>query len=80
MNLLGQSAAELRALLERLGEPAYRGTQIYHALYAERRFDIGAMTNLPANLRERLARVVCVALPRIVRRAAKVADVPATCG
>jgi 23S rRNA (adenine2503-C2)-methyltransferase len=68
VNLLGQSAAELRTLMQGLGEPAYRGTQIYHALYAERRFEIGAMTNLPATLRERLAREACVALPRILRR------------
>ncbi len=68
VNLLGQSAAQLRAFVQALGEPAYRGGQIYHALYAERRFDVGAMTNLPASLRERLAREACVALPRIVRR------------
>ncbi|MGC1969676.1 MAG: 23S rRNA (adenine(2503)-C(2))-methyltransferase RlmN [Candidatus Acidiferrales bacterium] len=68
VNLLGQSVAELRALMPELGEPAYRGAQIYHALYAERRFEIGAMTNLPANLRERLGRQACVVLPRIVRR------------
>ncbi len=68
VNLLGQSVAELRALMQELGEPAYRGAQIYHAFYAERRFEIGAMTNLPANLRERLAREACIVLPRIVRR------------
>jgi 23S rRNA (adenine2503-C2)-methyltransferase len=68
VNLLGQSVAELRALMQELGEPAYRGAQIYHALYAERRFEIGAMTNLPASLRERLAREARVALPRILRR------------
>jgi 23S rRNA (adenine2503-C2)-methyltransferase len=68
VNLLGKSVAELRALLQRLGEPAYRGTQIYHALYAERRFAIAAMTNLPAALRERLASEASIALPRIVRR------------
>ncbi len=67
-NLLGQSADELRALVQALGEPTYRGGQIYHALYAERRFDIAAMTNLPAALRERLARTVSITLPRIVRR------------
>src|SRR5208282_6881566 len=49
-------------------EPAYRGAQMYHALYAERRFDFAAMTNLPAALRERLAREAAIALPRIVRR------------
>src|SRR5579863_5767565 len=68
VNLLGQSSAELRTLMQGLGEPAFRGAQIYHALYAERRFEIGAMTNLPASLRERLAREACVALPRILRR------------
>jgi 23S rRNA (adenine2503-C2)-methyltransferase len=68
VNLLGRSAEELRAILELLGEPGYRGAQIYHALYAERRFDFAAMTNLPAALRERLAREAAIALPRIVRR------------
>jgi 23S rRNA (adenine2503-C2)-methyltransferase len=66
-NLLGQSKEELRALLESLGEPGYRGAQIYRALYAERRFDFGAMTNLPAALRERLAREASIELPRVVR-------------
>jgi 23S rRNA (adenine2503-C2)-methyltransferase len=67
-NLLGKSADELRAFAESLGEPAYRGAQIYHALYAERRFDIAAMTNLPARLRERLAREAAIALPQVLRR------------
>jgi 23S rRNA (adenine2503-C2)-methyltransferase len=68
VNLLGKSVAELRSILEALGEPAYRGAQIYHALYAERRFDFVAMTNLPAALRERLGREAAIALPKIVRR------------
>jgi 23S rRNA (adenine2503-C2)-methyltransferase len=67
-NLLGLSVAELRAFLESLGERGYRGAQIYHALYAERKFDFAAMTNLPAALREKLAREATIALPRIVRR------------
>jgi 23S rRNA (adenine2503-C2)-methyltransferase len=68
MNLLGKSAEELRAFLESIGEPAYRGSQIYHALYVERRFDLAAVTNLPAVLRERLAREATIALPQILRR------------
>lgn len=68
VNLLGQSVDELRALLQSLGEPAYRGAQIYHALYAERRFDLAAMTNLPAALRERLATKTSIVLPRVLRR------------
>src|ERR1700723_288841 len=67
-NLLGKSQEDLRAFLESLGEPAYRGAQIYHALYAERRFDFEGMTNLPAKLRERLARGAAIELPRIIRK------------
>ena len=68
VNLLGLSVAELRALAQSLGEPAYRGGQIYHALYAERRFDLDAMSNLPAEFRKRLAEAATTDLPRIVRR------------
>jgi len=66
--LLGKSAEELREWTAALGEPAYRGAQIYHALYAERRFDFAAMSNLPAALRARLQQDACIGLPRIVRR------------
>jgi 23S rRNA (adenine2503-C2)-methyltransferase len=68
VSLLGKSVEELRAFAESMGEPAYRGAQIYHALYAERRFDIAAMTNLPAPLRERLAREAAITLPQILKR------------
>jgi 23S rRNA (adenine2503-C2)-methyltransferase len=68
INLLGQSAEELRVLMQSLGEPAYRGVQIYRALYAERRFDVANISNLPLALRERLARETLIALPQIVRR------------
>jgi 23S rRNA (adenine2503-C2)-methyltransferase len=67
-NLLGKGPEELRSFAESLGEPGYRGAQIYHALYAERRFDFPAMTNLPASLRERLASEAAISLPRVVRR------------
>jgi 23S rRNA (adenine2503-C2)-methyltransferase len=67
-NLLGKSPDELREFMHALGEPAYRGGQIYHALYAERRFDVAAMSNLPAPLRERLGREAVIALPEIRRR------------
>jgi 23S rRNA (adenine2503-C2)-methyltransferase len=67
-NLLGESVENLRAFVQEMGEPAYRGGQIYHALYAERKFDFAAMTSLPAALRERLAREAAITLPRIARR------------
>ncbi len=68
VNLLGKSADELRQFMESMGEPAYRGAQIYRALYAERRLDLTAITNLPAALRQRLAIEAAVVLPRVVRR------------
>lgn len=68
IELLGKSLEELRAYAAALGEPAYRGAQIYHALYAERRREVAAMSNLPLALRERLGREATVTLPLIVRR------------
>src|SRR5215471_9856964 len=68
IELLGKSKEELRAFCIALGEPAYRGAQIYHALYAERRFDFERMTNLPAVLRERLAREARITLPEVKQR------------
>jgi 23S rRNA (adenine2503-C2)-methyltransferase len=68
LDLLGKSAAELRALMAAFGEPAYRGTQLYHSIYAARRFDFSAMTDLPAPLRTRLAAATSIALPEISRR------------
>src|SRR6185437_4813175 len=67
-NLLGRSLAELRELLAPLGEPAYRADQIYHALYAERRFNFADMTNLPAALRARLAGKFEIAMPGVAQR------------
>jgi 23S rRNA (adenine2503-C2)-methyltransferase len=68
MELLGKSKEELRALCATLGEPGYRGDQIYHALYAKRIFDLAQITNLPAAFRERLASQAHVALPQIKQR------------
>ena len=68
VEFLGKSAEAFRALMVSLGEPAYRGSQVYHALYAEHRFDFAAMTNLPAPLRARLAAEASITLPRIVKR------------
>ena len=67
-DLLGKSRDDLRASMEEIGEPAYRGAQLYHALHAERRFDFASMSNLPAALRERLAKHFRIGIPGISRR------------
>ena len=68
MELLGKSKDELRALCVAMGEPAYRGGQIYHALYAERKLDVASMTNLPAALRDKLAKEATISLPVVKQR------------
>jgi 23S rRNA (adenine2503-C2)-methyltransferase len=68
VELLGKSAEELREFAASLGERPFRGAQLYHALYAERRFEFSAMTNVPAALREHLAREARITPPRIARR------------
>jgi len=49
MELLGKSRERLRALCVAMGEPAYRGDQLYRALYADRIFDLSRVTNLKEN-------------------------------
>jgi 23S rRNA (adenine2503-C2)-methyltransferase len=68
MELLGKSKEELRAFCAALGEPEFRGAQIYHALYSERKFDVAQMTNLPAALRERLSKDGRITLPEVKQR------------
>jgi 23S rRNA (adenine2503-C2)-methyltransferase len=68
MELLGKSKEELRELCVALGEPAYRGERIYHALYSERKFDVGQITNLPVELRERLGKEARITLPEVKQR------------
>ncbi len=68
IELLGKSKAELTEFCSVLGEPAYRGAQLYHALYVERIFDIASMTTLPAALRERLANEASITLPTVRQR------------
>jgi 23S rRNA (adenine2503-C2)-methyltransferase len=66
--LLGKTREELRALCVSLGEPAYRGDQIYTALYAERKFDLSGATNLPAGLGEKLGGNFAARLPQVKKR------------
>ncbi|MFQ5777481.1 MAG: 23S rRNA (adenine(2503)-C(2))-methyltransferase RlmN [Terriglobia bacterium] len=67
-NLIGLNLAELRRLAAAWGEPAYRGNQLYHALYARRCFALSRVSNLPRRLRARLERDTSIALPQIAQR------------
>lgn len=68
LELLGQSKDELRELCGALGEPSYRGAQIYRALYAEKKFALAQITNLPASFRSRLGQSASISFPEVKQR------------
>src|SRR5687768_795407 len=54
-NLVGLNGAELTSFLTALGEPAYRGKQIFAALQQRRLQSFDEMTDLPRSLRETIS-------------------------
>jgi 23S rRNA (adenine2503-C2)-methyltransferase len=57
----------MEELLLALGEPRFRGRQLYHALYRKRQFDLARITAFPKKLRDRLAERFQATLPAIER-------------
>jgi 23S rRNA (adenine2503-C2)-methyltransferase len=55
--LVGMSREEVVSFVETMGEPAYRGRQIFAALQHRRLRSFDEMTDLPKELRKRLAEV-----------------------
>jgi 23S rRNA (adenine2503-C2)-methyltransferase len=53
-HLTGLAQDELISLLQEMGEPAYRGRQIFAALHRRRLLTFAEMTDLPRELREKL--------------------------
>ena len=67
MNLKSLTLPELTATLKELGQPAFRGKQVYSWLHkGVRSYD--EMTNLPKNLRDMLAERYPIHPPAVVRR------------
>jgi 23S rRNA (adenine2503-C2)-methyltransferase len=68
--LFGSTLAELTDLAINLGQPAYRGRQIYEALYNQRVSSVDEISTLPVSLREALkAERHAIGLPEIVQTA-----------
>jgi 23S rRNA (adenine2503-C2)-methyltransferase len=68
--LFGASLPELTGLTEKLGQPAYRGRQLYDALYTQRVTSLDQITTLPATLRAALNSAgYTVGLPELVQTA-----------
>jgi len=55
LHLIGATRDELRAFVERFGQPPYRADQVLHWIYAAGTAQLDAMTNLPKSLRTALA-------------------------
>jgi 23S rRNA (adenine2503-C2)-methyltransferase len=72
-SLFGSTLSELTDLAMRLGQPAYRGRQIYEALYNQRISSLDDIFTLPAAFRESLkAEGHTIGLPEIVQSARSV--------
>ena len=68
VNLFGLERRALEAALEALGEPAFRGRQIYTWLYQKRARSFGAMTDLSKALREKLESSFVLEWPALSER------------
>jgi 23S rRNA (adenine2503-C2)-methyltransferase len=68
MDPLGMSSAAWETFAASRELPRFRGRQIFDALHKGGRFDYAAMHELPAALRETLARELPIRLPEIARR------------
>ena len=67
MNIKSLTLLELTAVLKELGQPAFRGKQVYTWLHKGVR-SYEEMTNLPKNLRDVLAEKYPICPPEVVRR------------
>src|SRR3984957_8385172 len=68
--LFGASLQDLTGLMESFGQPAYRGRQLYDALYIQRIPLLDQITPLPAALRQTLqAAGYIVGLPELIQTA-----------
>jgi 23S rRNA (adenine2503-C2)-methyltransferase len=66
-DLTGLLREEVGALLSELGQPAYRGRQLFQWVHARRALTVDVMTSLPSALRGLLAERVQIGRPEILR-------------
>ncbi|MGB8078241.1 MAG: hypothetical protein WCF09_10240, partial [Gallionella sp.] len=66
-NLLDFDAHALAAYLTELGEKPFRARQLMRWIYKDGESDFGAMTDISAALRDRLAQIACITAPDVMR-------------
>ncbi|MGB9762003.1 MAG: 23S rRNA (adenine(2503)-C(2))-methyltransferase RlmN [Caldimicrobium thiodismutans] len=65
-NLRNFDLEEIRNFLKDLGEPPYRGDQVYHWITCKAAISFDEMSNLPKILREKLDKTFSLSLPELV--------------
>ena len=68
IDLKAMDRTDLEAFAESLGQPSYRGRQLYNWIYAKRETDVARMTSLPKAWRQELADVATVSEIDVVHR------------
>lgn len=66
-NIFGYTQAQCTALMKAIGEPAYRGKQLFSWLYDKKAENFDACTNLSASLRTKLKEAYTIDHGRIVQ-------------
>ena len=66
--LIGLPEQRIQQIVTAIGEPSYRGRQLYHALYRERQWNLRKILPLPASLRERLDQEFQATLPDVEKK------------
>jgi len=66
-NLLGYTLEELEELAVSIGQPRYRGRQLYHGIYGRRLQEFDAFTELSRELRATLSSQYNVTYPQVAR-------------
>ena len=66
LNLRNLTLEELKEFAVKLGEPSYRGEQIFHWITCKEALSFWEMTDLPKTLRKRLSEEFSLALPEII--------------
>ena len=73
-NLLGKSEEELKQFFADIGEPSYRGTQMFGRMYQKRVRDFDAMTGFSKSLRHQLSEMAEIKYPELVESRQSGAD------
>src|SRR5690606_17434761 len=66
--LLGMNYEQLEAYLLQMGQPRFRGRQIYKWIYQKDINSFDEMSDIPLSLRQQLDQCAVVSMPRILKQ------------